>query len=270
MTWLEALLLGILQGATEFLPISSSGHLALGQQLLDLREGTLFFDVVVHVATLVAISIVLRHRLLTLLLAGWNFLRRAPADAELREHQRWLGLIAIASVPTALIGLGLKDWTETQLREGTFLGPAFLTTAALLLVGERLGRRNRSGGSMSALDALLIGTAQGLAVIPGISRSGATVSTALVRNIDAENAVDFSLLISLPAVAGAALLTLQDAFSELSSGSLAPLAIGFVMALATGVIAVRALQWATGRRRLFPFALYCATLGGVISLGGFF
>ena len=248
--------------------MSSSGHLALAQQLWGLREGTLFFDVIVHVGTLVAIAIALRERIFALAWAGWTFVLRAPVDEPTREHQRWLGLIAVASVPTALIGLGLKDWIEAQLRDATYLGPAFLVTAALLIVGERLGRRSRDGGALHVLDALWIGTAQGLAVIPGVSRSGATVATALFRHVEARTAVDFSLLISIPAVTGAALLTLIDALPELAGASLLPLGLGFTTALATGLAAVRALQWAAGNRRLFPFALYCATLGTWIIGGG--
>ena len=142
------------------------------------------------------------------------------------------------------------------------MGVALLVTAALLLVSERLGRRDRGASELSWVDALVCGTAQGLAVIPGISRSGATVAGALWRGADGAVAVEFSLLLSLPAVAGAALLVGIEAAGSTRAADLAPLAVGFVSALGTGILAVKALRWIVVRRRLAPFALYCALVGG--------
>lgn len=261
MTVIEALTLGILQGATEFLPISSSGHLALAQGWMGLRENQLVFDVVVHVGTLCAIAIVFRKRLWQLVQVGPSLLHGWAMDPDQRADQRWLLLIALASIPTAVIGLLLKEVAETLLIQPAYLGPAFLGTGALLLFSERRGRRDRGSGALGILDALLIGVAQGIAVIPGVSRSGATVSTALARDIEPKSAVEFSLLISMPAVAGAALLTGLQANGVPGALDPLPLLVGFVTALASGLLAVRALQWAVGQRWLLPFALYCAALG---------
>ena len=268
MTLLVALLLGILQGATEFLPISSSGHLAFAQQLLGLSEGMLVFDVTVHVGTLLAIGWVLRARLLSLATAGLALLARRAGDAALRADQRLIGLVVVASIPTACIGFALKGAVETWMTQMIYLAPAFLTTAALLVLSERLGARRRGAGDLTVVDALFVGLVQGFAVIPGISRAGATVASALVRDVDATTAVEFSLLISLPAVAGAGLLAGIEVLESGVPVEPASLAVGFAAALATGIAAVRVLQWAVGRRHLLPFAIYCALLGATaLALG---
>ena len=182
--------------------------------------------------------------------------------------RRWLVLILVASLPTAVLGLLLRELTESLLERPAGVGLALLATAGLLLVAQRAGRRNRSRDELRWADALLVGTAQGLAVIPGISRSGATVAAALWRDARGDVAVEFSLLLSMPTVAGAALLVALESGGELAGAELAPLAIGFVAALASGLLAVKALQWVVVQRRLLPFAIYCAALGtGAVILG---
>ena len=264
---MQALALGILQGSTEFLPISSSGHLALAQNLLPGVSGPLLlFDVVVHLGTLLAIAVLFRRRLWELLRAALSYLPGAAAVPD--ADRRWLGLILIGSVPTAVIGLALRDVSESLLERPAGVGAALLVTAFLLLVSERVGQRSRGSGELGALDALLVGTAQGLAVIPGISRSGATVATGLWRDLRGDVAVEFSLLLSMPAVAGAALLVGLESGIRLDAAELAPLAVGFGAALVSGLLAVKALQWVVVRRRLLPFAIYCGVLGaGALALG---
>ena len=268
MTLTQALALGVLQGGTEFLPISSSGHLALAQNLLpDVSGPLLLFDVVVHVGTLVAIAVMLRQRLGRLLRAGLSWLGLGRDDVQ-EVDRRWVLLIVVGSVPTAALGLLLEAPAETLLGRPALVGAALLVTAALLVVSERIGRRDRGAADLGIRDALLIGVAQGCAVLPGISRSGATVAAALWRDSRGDTAVEFSLLLSMPAVAGAALLVAVRSAAEVSAADLAPLAVGFGAALTTGMIAIRALQWAVTRRHLLPFAVYCALLGaGAIALG---
>jgi len=262
VTLTQAVALGILQGGTEFLPISSSGHLALAQNLLPGLQGhLLLFDVVVHVGTLVAIAVLLRERVWALAKASLSFLPGVSLSAS-DTDRRWVWLIVAGSVPTAVIGLLLRGASERLLGDPRGVGAALLVTAALLLVSERLGRRDRGANDLSLLDALICGTAQGLAVIPGISRSGATVASVLWRGAEGAVAVEFSLLLSMPAIAGAALLVGIEGFGTLQAAELAPLAVGFLSALLTGVLAVKALRWIVVQRRLAPFALYCALLGG--------
>ncbi len=269
MTLTQALALGVLQGGTEFLPISSSGHLVLAQNLLpDLSGPLLLFDVVVHLGTLLAIALLFRARIWQLLRAAVSLIPGAGDLGVPEVDRRWVGLIVAGSVPTAIIGLLLRDLTESLLQRPAHVGAALLLTAALLLVSEHLGRRTRESADLRLVDALAVGVAQGLAVIPGISRSGATVATALWRDVRGDVAVEFSLLLSMPAVAGAALLVALESGDTLAAADLAPLAVGFAAALASGLAAVKALQWVVTQRRLAPFAVYCALVGvGALILG---
>lgn len=270
MTVLQALALGILQGATEFLPVSSSGHLALAQSALSLRAPGLLFDVVVHLGTLVSILVILRRRVAGLLRAALALLSGTPPGDDATER-RWLLLLVVGSVPTAALGLGLRDVVERVHDEPFWVGVFLLVTAAILVVSESRGRRTRGAGQLALSDALLIGGVQGLAVLPGISRSGATVGTALLRDAHAETAVEFSMLLSVPAILGANALELARAGPGAVRAELLPLSVGFASALLIGALCLKALQWVVARRKLRPFAAYCALVGvgamGAAALG---
>jgi undecaprenyl-diphosphatase len=269
VTLAEALALGILQGVTEFLPVSSSGHLALTQAFFGhAPERTLLFNVVVHLGTLCAILLVLRHRVAGLCRGLVSFLRPGQASPALATDRRWILLIVVASVPTGLIGLSIRDFVEVMNQRPVWIGCAFLATMLLLVSADRVERRERGPDALRAIDALWIGCAQSLGILPGISRSGATVTAALWRGARSDVAVEFSILISVPAVVAANALEILRPGSALSGDSLAPVAVGFAAAFATGILALRALQWVVRQRRLLPFALYCGLLGaGAIAIG---
>jgi undecaprenyl-diphosphatase len=267
LTLSQALGLGVLQGVTEFLPISSSGHLVLAQNLWPGLTGShLLFDVVVHLGTVGAIVWVFRRRVMRLFLALWALTvgggPKSPVDA------RWLGLIVVASVPTALIGLVLRGVVEKMQIEPAAVGAALLVTAGFLFAADRVGNRSREESELGWVDAVVVGAAQGLGVIPGISRAGATVAAALARNTRAEVAVEFSMLISIPAVLGANLLEgTRAGVGELSAQAV-PLLVGFIAAFFVGALSLNALRWVVGRRKLLPFAAYCGVVGlGALSLG---
>jgi undecaprenyl-diphosphatase len=267
LTLSQALGLGVLQGVTEFLPISSSGHLVLAQNLWPGLTGShLLFDVVVHLGTVAAILWVFRRRVGRLLRALWTLALGGGTAGSV--DSRWLALIVVASVPTAVIGLGLRDLVEGMQTEPAAVGAALLVTAGLLVVAERVGSRSRDEAQLRWVDAVIVGTAQGLAVIPGISRSGATVAAALVRNTRAEVAVEFSMLISIPAVLGANLLEGTRAGASALSAQAVPLVVGFLAAFVVGALSLHALRWVVSRRKLLPFAAYCGVAGlGALSLG---
>ena len=186
MTVAQALWLGVLQGATEFLPVSSSGHLALAESLLPGgQEPELLFDLLLHLATLLAIAVILRRRILDLALAGLSLLSGRDSAAR-RTDRRWLGLLVVASVPTALLGLALRELVGEARGQPVWVGASLLVTAALLILSERVGRRDRGAADLGVGDAVVIGAVQGLAVMPGISRSGSTIAAALCRNSRAE------------------------------------------------------------------------------------
>jgi undecaprenyl-diphosphatase len=264
LTLLEALALGVLQGVTEFLPISSSGHLALAQTLLGRApEGTLLFNVVVHLGTMVAIALVLWRRIARLCLALASFVRPGAPDPALATERTWIGLIIVANIPTGLIGLGIRDTVQQMNHAPRWIGVAYLGTALLLLAAERVGTRDRGPDQLGVVDALWIGCAQSLGILPGVSRSGATVTASLWRGARADTAVEFSILISIPAIVAANLLEMLGPRSGGPGVNVTPLAVGFVAALVTGVVALRVLQWVVRNRQLLPFAAYCALLGAV-------
>ncbi len=267
MTLFQALGLGILQGVTEFLPISSSGHLVLAQNLWPGLVGPhLLFDVAVHLGTIGAIVWILRRRIARLWHAMLGLLRAGPRG--LASDERWIGLILVATIPTALIGLALRDVVVAMQARVVEVGAALVATALLLVLAERTGRRSREAPSLGWLDAVLVGAAQGLAVIPGISRSGATIATALARGSKAEVAVEFSMLISIPAVLGASLLEGAHLGWTAIRAQAAPLLVGFVSALIAGGLSLKLLQWVVSRRLLLPFAVYCLVVGvGALSFG---
>ncbi len=260
MDVLWAVVLGLIQGLTEFLPVSSSGHLVLAGHLIGLPPTGLVFELLLHLATLAAVIFYYRVDLAALLLAVPRACR-APwlgyrEDADVR-----LGLlIVVASVPTAVIGLAFKDQFEALTAYPQAVGVALLVTAALLLATHFIQPSERH---LDLRAALLIGLAQGLAITPGVSRSGATIAVALLLGIATVHAARFSFLISIPAIAGAAMLKLREGFDQLE---LLPALLGFVVALVSGYLALHWLVALVKARRFAAFAPYCA-LVGLLAIG---
>lgn len=251
MSWWEALILGVVQGATEFLPVSSSGHLVMTQQLLDIAVEGVLFEVVVHVATLVSILLVYRTRVSGLV---GGALRRD------RDAWRYLGLVALATVPAAVIGLGFEDAIEAFFEEGWVTGVGLLVTGAILWSSRAALRRDPSD-SPHARAALLIGLAQSLALVPGVSRSGTTVVVALWLGIEAREAAAFSFLMAIPAIAGAAVLQVPSLLDGTPGVSGASLGVGALAAAVTGVLAIRTFVLLLERRTFHHFAIYVWIVG---------
>jgi undecaprenyl-diphosphatase len=251
MNFIDAILLGILQGATEFLPVSSSGHLALAQNLLDdFKQPGLLFDVLLHVGTMVAVIGYFWKDLLGLLSSPWR------RDETGRVQRRMLALIVLGSIPTALIGLSFKDLFEGLFDRPMIVCLMLLVTGSLLIVAERFRSIRRTQEQMTWKDAVVVGIVQGLAIIPGISRSGSTIATLLMRGIDGETAARFSFLLALPAVFGAALLSLKD-LDQVTREVIPAYLAGTGAALLTGLLCIHFLMGIIRRRRLSWFAFYC-------------
>lgn len=251
MTPWEALALGVLQGATEFLPVSSSGHLVIGQTLLGLEVPGVFFEVAVHVATLISVVVVYRDRIGRLV---GGAVRGDP------EAWRYLGLIAVATVPAGLVGVGFEDRVAALFERPVVVGWALLVTGALLWTSRRALARNpdRVPGWR---DALLIGLAQSFALVPGISRSGTTVVAALWLRVEPREAAAFSFLMALPAIAGAAVLKAPELMAGEAGLSAASLGVAFAAAAVTGVLAIRVFVALLQRYAFHRFALYCWAVG---------
>lgn len=263
MTFAQAVFLGLLQGLTEFLPISSSGHLAVAQHFLPaFRQPGVLFDVILHVGTLLAVVIYLRREVGLLVTAP--FRREAGDD----PYRRLLILILAGSVPTAAIGLACKDLVTPLFENIGLVAAMLLVTGALLFVAEKFRGGHRKIGELTLLDALVAGTAQGMAILPGLSRSGATIAVLLVKGVDGETAARFSFLLSLPAVAGAALLSLKD-FESMPSGEWPLYLAGAGVAFISGLVAIHLLLNILRRGRLLVFALYCWLAGSALFALGF-
>lgn len=257
MTLLHALLLGALQGLTEFLPVSSSGHLAIAQHYLPgFAQPGVLFDVLLHVGTMVAVLLYFRREVVLLLASPLR------SGEEARLYRRLLLLLLAGSVPTALIGLTFKDFFEGLFHNIAAVALMLLVTGSLLFFSERFRRGGRGQGDLTLVDALVTGAVQGAAIIPGISRSGSTIAALLLRGVDGETAARFSFLLALPAVFGAALLESRK-LGALSASELPLYLAGAGVAFFTGLLSIHFLLAVIRKRRLFAFALYCWLAGGI-------
>jgi len=304
MTWWEAIILGVVQGLTEFFPVSSSGHLVMSQHLLGLSVPGIGFEVAVHVATLISVLIVYRDKVYRLL--------RGAVGLEEKSAWPYLLKLLLASVPAAVIGLGFQDWFEARFDDPVFTGTmllvtgmlvwssrwtraerlpswtefvphvlaaivalvlgsigGFLVVSAVLLViflVSRVTARHEWKDEPTWGGALSMGIAQACAILPGISRSGSTVVTGLWRRIDPVAAAEFSFLMSIPAILGAAVLALPDLAAGGTQVAALPLAIGFLAAGIAGVLAIRWFVALLAKQNFHVFAYYCWIAGTLFLL----
>ncbi len=274
MEVLDAVILGIIQGLTEFLPVSSSGHLVLGGELLGLEESHLTFDVVVHVATLIVTLGFYRASVAGIGRALIGNLASVFKPATwLDGFRAWpelrlLFLILVGSCPTAVIGLLFKDELEGLFGNPRLVSGMLLVTAGILWLTTRPNDSARGISNMKVRDALLIGFIQGFAVVPGISRSGSTIACALLLGIERELAARFSFLLSVPAILGALLLQVLDVLEAGHHLEPVPMVAGFVAAVVVGVGALMMLIPLVNQGRLHYFALYLVPVGilGIVVL----
>lgn len=299
MTWWEAIVLGVVQGLTEFFPVSSSGHLVMSQHLLGLSVPGIGFEVAVHVATLISVLVVYRAKV-------W---RLARGTIGLEEESTWPYLLklALATVPAAVVGFAFKDWFEARFDDPAFAGTMLLVTGmivwtsrwvrkpgmpnwtefvplviaaaiaaffgnlagfavvALIVAGiftvSRLTAPREWHREPTWLGALIVGVAQACAILPGITRSGSTVITAMWRRIDPIAAAEFSFLMSIPAILGAAVLSLPELAEGGAQVSTGPLILGFLASGIAGVLAIRWFVALLAKQNFHVFAYYCWVVG---------
>ncbi len=255
MTWFEALILGIVQGLTEFLPISSSGHLELGKAVLDVQQKeNMTFTIVVHGATVLSTLVVFSRPVRTLLV---DFVR-----LEWNESTKYITKIFVSMLPVLVVGLFLKEQVE-QFFGGdlVFVGTMLLITAFLLALSHFVPKRDRP---LKFRDALLIGIAQSLAVLPGISRSGATISTGLILGNNKTKVAEFSFLMVLIPIIGANVMDLLSSSKQVEmQSSFGVLVIGFVAAFLSGLLACKWMLHLVKKGKLIYFAVYCLIIGGL-------
>lgn len=271
LTHAKAILLGAIQGVTEFLPVSSSGHLVITQNLLDLDPSSpqmLLFDVATHFATLLAVVFVFRGEIKSFA----RRLARERSHLPLAKHfaHRVLALTLFAAFATAAIALPLKDKFESAVEHTWIVGTALLVTGVLLALLKIAGRGHTGWRAFPWWSAVLVGVAQAIAVLPGISRSGATICVARYLGVRREWAAQFSFLIAAPVIFGATLLKLLETL-KLPAGALpsdvwSPVLTGSAVALVVGVLALKLLLGAIRRAKLHWFALYCWAIGAAVLL----
>ena len=275
MTLLEAIFLGILQGLTEFLPVSSSGHLVLAQKYLGLNEPMVFFDVMLHVGTLAAVLVVYRGAIARLVLSGFStfgdkqFYRKPIVTVRSSQELMFIWLILLGSIPTGIIAVLFKTQLESLFNEVRLVSMMLILTGIILQL-PRLRKQNTDSPDstiekekLKTWQAPLIGIAQGCAITPGISRSGSTISLGLFLGIPAKTAAEYSFLLSIPAILGAVALKISDIGDTTIPINI--MAAGMLTSFIVGYIALRFLLVMLNRGKFSLFSYYCIALG-VISL----
>lgn len=259
MDVLQAIVLGLVQAATEFIPVSSSGHLVLVPWLLGWDPPGLVFDTIVHWGTLVAV-LAYFWRDWWLLLGAWF---RGLFRWDWRDRRaRLMWLLILGSLPAAILGFALEDFFEALFGEPTWVAFFLLVTAGLLAVAEWLGKGTRDLTELGWPDALVIGFGQAAAIAPGISRSGATIATGVLRGLQRAEAARFSFLLSTPVILGAGLFKLTDLFTTPGAPAQVPMLLaGFLAAAACGYLCIWFLLRYLERGSLYPFAFYCLWVG---------
>ena len=266
MDWIQALVLGLIQGLTEYLPVSSSGHLAIGQAFFGMADGedNLAFTVAVHVATVLSTMVVLWSEI--------NWILRGLFKFELNAETKYVLNIVVSMIPIGIVGVFFKDYVEDVFGSGLFIVGCCLLLTALLLTFSYYARP-RQKETISMKDAFIIGLAQAAAVLPGLSRSGSTIATGLLLGNKKESLAQFSFLMVIPPILGEALLdVLKAAKGDAVVGDigLLPLVVGFLAAFVSGCFACKWMINIVKRGKLIYFGIYCAIVGAALIAYNFF
>ena len=299
MTLLQAIFMGVIQGLTEFLPVSSSGHLALFKILFGVETDTgMLFDVLLHVGTLIAICTVYYRDIAKMIVEGLCIIRDAfcnigiffqnigtfvkhkggqEMDSGHRSYRRIINssyrkfvmLIIVSTIPTGIIGYVGKNAVANASEILIVPGICLIITAILLFVADLLKSGEKLPKDVTYTNAFLIGIAQGVATLPGLSRSGTTITACLLSGFNRKFAVKYSFIMSIPAILGAMVLELKDFSAAVAGTEIVYYIVGMVIAAVIGYICIKVMLFVVGRKRFRGFAIYCLIVG-IISIGGFF
>lgn len=261
MELVKAVLLGILQGLTEFLPISSSGHLVIGAELLDFHDAGISFEVFLHLGTLIAVIIAFHKELLMMLRSLMSTSEQRALDPELSRSFMWNWYVIAATVPAVIVGLFLKDSIE-KIFDNILITFGMLAITGLIMV---LTTKIPSGkGEMTMIRSIFIGTAQACAILPGLSRSGSTIFAGISLGVQRETAARFAFIMSIPAILGAAVLKLSDLLAAPPSPErILALLVGTTASVISGYFAIILLMRIVRKGKLHWFGYYCFTLSAV-------
>ncbi len=284
MTYLEGIVMGLVQGLTEFLPVSSSGHLAIFGKLFEMNEPGAAFDVLMHVGTLIAVCVVYFSDIKKLLVEGCKLLadlfynvvqlinsminkeevqyRRVVNSA----YRKFVMLVIVSTIPTGIIGIMIKDTVDIVKSDLLIVGVCLLITACLLVICDMSEEGKKKPKNVSYADALAVGIAQGAATLPGISRSGTTIAVCTKLGFDRKFAVKYSFILSIPAILGAAVLELPEFAEEIKQGtSVGPYMLGTIVAAVVGYVCIKSLLRVVCKKKMKYFAGYCV-LAGIVSI----
>lgn len=276
MTYLESVILGLVQGLAEFLPISSSGHLALLQQFFGIEEDkVLVFAVLLHVGTLISVFIVYWRDIWELIIELGLTIRDLCTGRGLRLKERpvrKLGvMIIVGTIPTGIMGICFNDFFNSLYNSVIPIGVGLIITGFMLVIAERIGHANRGIEQMNYRNALFIGFVQGIAITPGISRSGSTLFGSLLCNLDRRFAVKFVFLLSIPSILGSAVMEAPEAFaSGVDMTQLGPILVGMAVAAVSGLVAIKTMIKIVSNKKLSYFSYYVWMLGAAVVLYGIF
>ena len=276
MSYFEAVVLGLVQGLAEFLPISSSGHLALIQQCFGISDDkVLLFAVLLHVGTLISVFIVYWKDIWELIVELCLTIKDLCTGKGLRLAERpvrKLGvMIIVATIPTAIIGLLFNDFFDSLYTSVIPIGVGLIITGFLLVFAERMGEGNRGIQQMNFRNAIFIGLVQGVAICPGISRSGSTLFGSLICNLERKFAVKFVFLISIPSILGSAVLEAPAAIEAgVTAADVGPILVGMLVAAVSGLVAIKTMIKIVSDKKLSYFSYYVWALGLIVVLYGIF
>ncbi|WHH58992.1 undecaprenyl-diphosphatase UppP [Petroclostridium sp. X23] len=266
-----AIILGIVQGLTEFLPVSSSGHLVIFQELFgmnDLEESHLLFDTMLHLGTIVSVCLVYYKDIYHLVKEFFGLLGDIPkgnVNIDSSPYRRMILLLITATIPAVIIGFAFKDFFETMFKSIRVVGFTLLFTGLLLWITNKLISGSKDESNAKYSNAFVVGIFQSMAIMPGISRSGSTIVGGLLNGFQKEFAIKFSFLMSIPAVLGAAVLQVPDLLEQgFESAELLPFLIGTVAAAITGFVAIKFLINLLNKGKLYMFSYYCWIVGSLV------
>ena len=266
MTYLTSALLGLVQGVAEFLPISSSGHLSLMENLLNVAQDDILFEVLLHLGTLVAVCVVYWQDIVDMVrdffgVLGGLFSKNRRMRVSPSANTRLVFMLIVATLPLVLV-IPVKDRVETLYGNTLFIGCALLATGIILFLSDRLAQGRKTARTATMADALIVGLSQAVAVVPGLSRSGTTISIGMMRGFDRKFAVRFSFLLSIPAILGANILEVGDAVRAGLHTELIPIYIlGMVISLVSGYFAIKLVNLLARKGKFGNFAYYCWAVG---------
>jgi undecaprenyl-diphosphatase len=289
MSLLESIIMGVIQGVTEFLPVSSSGHLAIFKNFFGLNEAGLLFDVLLHVGTLIAVFVVFYKDIWELIVNGLGIVKdsfmnvcyfvnnlfnksnpKEYRDVISTPYRRFAMLVIVTTIPTGIMGIVFNDVIEQAGAALIIPGICLLITGTLLLIADNTPDGIKDENTVSYKNAAIVGVCQGVATLPGISRSGTTIVACLVSKMDRKFAVKYSFIMSIPVILGAALLEVKDiTASDISSDVMVNYIIGMIVSAVVGYVCIKTMLNVVRKKKFTGFAIYCYIMG-FIAIGGFF